>query len=90
MGEENGGNDHADDNDNKADADDVLFVRQIREVVAPNLVRVMGACLDNVPPFIVTELCPKGSLQVSAQTRRQTDAQTNMKTDAQLEQTCKY
>ena len=76
MGAENGGNDHADDNDNKADADDVLFVRQIREVAAPNLVRVMGACLDNVPPFIVTELCPKGSLQVSAQTRRQTHKQT--------------
>ncbi|XP_076462188.1 atrial natriuretic peptide receptor 1-like [Babylonia areolata] len=43
---------------------DVLHdFKLLRELVAPNLVRVFGACLESGTPAIVTELCPKGSLQ---------------------------
>ena len=30
-----------------------------------NLFRFVGACLDHSQPFLVTEYCPRGSLQVS-------------------------
>ncbi|XP_070181712.1 atrial natriuretic peptide receptor 1-like [Littorina saxatilis] len=52
----------------KDDASVITFsmdtgIFKMRELAAPNLVRVLGACLDVHTPVLVTEFCPKGSLQ---------------------------
>ncbi|XP_046355745.2 atrial natriuretic peptide receptor 1-like [Haliotis rufescens] len=37
--------------------------KQLRDLNQGNLVRVIGACLDDTPKYLVTEFCSKGTLQ---------------------------
>ncbi|KAK7498201.1 hypothetical protein BaRGS_00010461, partial [Batillaria attramentaria] len=39
------------------------ITKEMREIAAPNLARVFGACLEEPPHCVVTEVCSKGSLQ---------------------------
>ena len=41
----------------------LIELKQIKELQHDNLVRFYGACLDPVYPMLVTEYCPRGSLQ---------------------------
>ena len=44
---------------------------QLRDLQHDNLVRFQGICLESKDPYILTEYCAKGSLQVSLQTHTQ-------------------
>ena len=42
----------------------LLELKQMKDMNCNNLVRFIGACLDSPRPIILTEYCPRGSLQV--------------------------
>ena len=41
----------------------LIELKHIKELQHDNLVRFYGACLDPIYPVLVTEYCPRGSLQ---------------------------
>lgn len=45
----------------------ILFCFQMRDLQNDHIVRFIGACIDPPNQCILTEYCPKGSLQVSSQ-----------------------
>ena len=41
----------------------LIELKQMKDLQHDHLVRFVGACLDHRNPLIVTEYCPRGSLQ---------------------------
>uniref|UniRef100_A0A0E9QRX0 Serine-threonine/tyrosine-protein kinase catalytic domain-containing protein n=1 Tax=Anguilla anguilla TaxID=7936 RepID=A0A0E9QRX0_ANGAN len=41
-----------------------VFSQQCKDLIHPNICSFIGACLDSPHFFLLTEFCPKGSLQV--------------------------
>ena len=41
----------------------LIELKQMKDLQHDHLVRFVGACLDHSNPLIVTEYCPRGSLQ---------------------------
>ena len=44
----------------------LIELKRMKDVQHDHLVRFVGACLDHSQPFLVTEYCPRGSLQDTA------------------------
>ena len=42
----------------------LIELKVIKDLQHDNLVRFYGACMDPIYPVLVTEYCPRGSLQV--------------------------
>ena len=41
----------------------LIELKRMKDLQHDHLVRFVGACLDHSQPFLVTEYCPRGSLQ---------------------------
>ena len=44
----------------------LIELKRMKDLQHDHLVRFVGACLDHSQPFLVTEYCPRGSLQDTA------------------------
>ena len=42
----------------------LIELKRMKDLQHDHLVRFVGACLDHSQPFLITDYCPRGSLQV--------------------------